>query len=115
MDIPDDEGQDELIQLFESDPDSFKTKICEIINNNLETFNILELNQNNDETDTNMNKESFANRFDGILKPQLLNTIYDAIDINKTNNITNATLLNFVNNKTKHPRHQTTKIVRYFT
>ena len=111
--MPTDEEQDELIALYESDPDEFRERIVEIIQSNIEEFDPLHRNQNNDASDTNMTKESFINTFDGTFKTELLNVIFDLIDINKAGHITNAALISFINHKPIHPRFETTQIVKY--
>ena len=78
---------------------------------NSDKFNILKINNDNDEENTTMTKESFVNKFDATFKTELLNIIFDKIDTNSVGSITNAALINFINNKTKHPRKQTTQIV----
>lgn len=109
--IPNDEAQNELITLSKENEEEFKIKIIKIMQDNSDKFNILKINNDNDEENTTMTKESFVNKFDATFKTELLNIIFDKIDTNSVGSITNAALINFINNKTKHPRKQTTQIV----
>lgn len=113
IEMPDDNRQNELIELSKDDIDSFRAEIIKIINNNSDKFNLLELNKENDENNTVMTQEVFATTFEGTFKTELLNIIFDLIDENKAGTISNAALISFVNNKTKHPRFETTQIVKY--
>eukprot|EP00484_Ammonia_sp_Unknown_P016924 CAMPEP_0197045870 /NCGR_PEP_ID=MMETSP1384-20130603/21656_1 /TAXON_ID=29189 /ORGANISM="Ammonia sp." /LENGTH=1661 /DNA_ID=CAMNT_0042477547 /DNA_START=48 /DNA_END=5034 /DNA_ORIENTATION=- len=107
---PDDSKQDDLITMHSTDPEAFKEAITKIIRDNSDKFNVLQLNQNSEEANTSMSKEAFSSTFKDTFKPQLLHLLFDIVDVNSTGQINNAALIAFINNKTKHPRFETTQI-----
>eukprot|EP01084_Bolivina_argentea_P312982 541911_1 len=100
----------QYIKLSKVNPNTFKLVISKTINENKDRFNLLELNKDNDDSDTTMDKQAFVQRFEGSFRPELLEAIFDCIDANDTGIVSNAALLSYTNNKPIHPRHATTQI-----
>eukprot|EP01083_Nonionella_stella_P139593 426093_1 len=100
----------QYIKLSKVNPNTFKLVISKTINENKDRFNLLELNKDNDDSDSTMDKQAFVQRFEGSFRPELLEAIFDCIDANDTGIVSNAALLSYTNNKPIHPRHATTQI-----
>ena len=107
--IVDDSQQQALILLSSDDPNEFKSRVIQLLNEHPDKFDIFHLHQNDEST--TISKESFLERFESALLPDLLSAIFDAIDEDQSGTITNTAFHSFTNQRHKHPAHEPTQIV----